>query len=200
MATIQRMKRYCRSAGIVALLLGAAAAGCSGEKPASSENDPNTPAVVGAPPVVLTSDTLRPDTTADTQIKIASVKLDLTAEYAILGLATIKGDRAMISQYYLPDGVLRIGVNEFAGTQKVVEGWLLLARRGALTEIERRPGKIVWVGDVYTDSGTYTLRSNGENGKVREEKGRFVAMWQFAGMPAHWTMKSDHLMTPTSKP
>lgn len=169
------------------LLLAAAACG---KQDARANADPNAPAVVKAPPVVLASDTEKKiDTTHNVPMMLA--KTTMTRNYAILGMAISRGDRQMIGLQYAPDAKLTTPAGTMTGANAIehlysgLTGLKTFQRMSLVTKI---------VDSTIADSGMYVMvikRAGVADSSV--ERGNYAAVWRVRAEPQEWFMTKDHL-------
>jgi hypothetical protein len=170
-------------------------AACGGEKSGTAKN-PDKPAVVVAPPIVLPSDTARPDTTAETQQKLDKAGRELNAEYALLGAAAVFGDLPTVATFYANDATLWLGDSTYVGKTRISTALATFMKRASVKEIVRRSVKMTVSDSVYADSGIYGMLSQRPGGNRVDERGTFVTEWVFGGSPKRWTIRKDDIRKP----
>jgi hypothetical protein len=169
---------------------------CSTRDSAShaSADDPNRPAVIRLPPPILPSDTAKPDTTEQTQARIAFARNVLIQGYAVISASLAFRDPALLREVYSPDAVLQTPDSTYRGLAAVSAGLAALARGASITELRRSPDRILMGPDsTVLDSGTYVIVSKREGGPEREQRGRYGATWRMLAPPMAWALKSDRL-------
>ncbi len=171
-------------------------AACSESKTAAdaSKADPNKPAVIQAPPVVLHSDTAKPDTMPAYRARMEAAAGDLRAEHSILITAAMLNDRRMVGSMLAPNAVVRLSDTTISGRDAVVNGLVDFALRTSLRDMQRYSRAIHAAGTTYTDSGAYVLTSQRGIAKPREERGTYVSVWDRGdGSEARWQLLRDEL-------
>lgn len=174
---------------------------CSESKTAAdaSKADPNKPAVIQVPPVVLTSDTAKPDTMPAHRARMEAAAGDLRAEYSIMITAAMMNDRRMVGSMVAPNAVVRLADTTLTGRDAIVNGLVDFTLRTSLRDMQRYSRAIHAAGTTYTDSGSYVLTSQRGIAKPREERGTYVSVWNRGdGSEARWQMLRDEL-TPDSQ-
>ncbi len=174
-------------------LLGA---GCSTPKDAAeaAKADPNKPAVIQAPPIILPSDTAKPDTMPAYRARMDEAVSDHRAEYSVMGAASALGDRRTLSSMFAADAVVRLGDTTFTGRDAIVTGLVDFALRTSLREAHRFSRTLNAIGTTYTDSGTYVLISRRGIAKPTEQRGTYVTVWNRTdGAALRWQIMRDEL-------
>lgn len=191
-------RRVTISRGLVALALGTlASAGC---KARDSAADPSRPAVVKAPPLVLPSDTMKPDTTTSHRDRMQALSRELVQPYALMAAAAVWGDRRMLGSFYAPDGVLKFDDSTFTGRDRVVEALVSRGRLAGLAEWNRQSRVLTGHPDsVYVDSGSYVMVAKRPGAKDRTERGLYVATWRHQGGDNPWILLRDEIKPATSR-
>jgi hypothetical protein len=170
---------------------------CDKRDARASAADPNAPAVVKAPPVVLPSDTEKKiDTTHNVPMLLA--KSTIARNYAILGMAISRADRQMIALQYSTDAKLTTPGGTFIGANAIVQsysgltGLKTFVRQSLVTKI---------VDSTVADSGMYAIvikRAGSADSTV--QRGNYSALWRVRAEPEEWVMSSDHLYPVQAKP
>jgi hypothetical protein len=178
--------------GITALALGAL--GPVGCKARDSAADPSRPAVVKAPPVILPSDTAKPDTMASHMERMARLSRELAEPYALIAFGAVNGDRRLLSTIYAPDAVFVLGDSAHRGLASVVDAVIAVGRQTGLADWTRQSRVLTGHSDsTYVDSGFYVMRARRQGGPSRESRGTYVATWRHLGGPTPWVLLRDEL-------
>lgn len=178
------------------LLAALAAAACGKAGSGSPANDPERPAVVKAPPIVLPSDTAHPDTMPAHRERMEELKHQINEWHGFAGSMAVFGDRKALVSFYAPDATVRIDGTTFSGAQQVANGIVDLARRSAMREFLRAPRTVNATDSVAVDSGVYGILSQRDGGPKREERGTYVTTWKRTGDPQQpWVILHD-VLTP----
>jgi hypothetical protein len=158
---------------------------------ASNAADPNTPAVVTAPPPVLPSDTIRkvipPVVTAD------AARMTLSRDYAVLGAAFAFGDQKMIVSSYAPTAELTTPNGTFTGQTAIVKEYKSFGMDGSVKEFSRRSARLNVVDSTVVDSGTFTVVRARTRADSTVESGAYASVWRIHAPPDDWVMTKDHL-------
>lgn len=157
------------------------------------KTDPNLPAVVQAPPIILPSDTARPDTMPEYRERMEAAQRELIPQYAVIGAAGVFGDRRMLASIYAPSATLRLGDSTYSGGTPVVTALADFFRRSAITDMVRQSESTNAVDSVYTDSGSYLMVSKRPGTAESHERGRYVAKWRLLPRDPRWSLLSDEL-------
>jgi hypothetical protein len=175
--------------GMALAVLCLASAACNKPDARANAADPNTPAVVKAPPVVLASDTAKkPDTT---EISMLLAKTTTARNYAILGLAIARGDQAMVGAEYGPDAKLITPSGTFTGKNAIVH---LYSGFVGLKSFQRISRVTTIKDSTVADSGSYAMvirRAGAADSTV--ERGSYSSLWRVHAEPLEWVMWSDRL-------
>jgi hypothetical protein len=176
----------------------ALAAACNGKSDAPASAD--RPAVVQAPPVILPSDTAKPDTTAQHLEKMASLMRELSQPYALISAGIIFGDRRMVTSFYAPQAEVTIADSTYKGVTDVANALVAFGRRSGMTEWNRAPWRLTGKPDsIYIDSGYYVMTAQRPGGPKHQERGTYVATWRHIGGPDPWVLLKDHIVPGTGK-
>ncbi len=179
------------SIGMIACA-GFIAACAGGESPDTS--DPNRPAVVKGPPVILPSDTAKPDTMPAYRERMQSLSGELASQYALVGAGMGFRDPALLRAVYAPDAVVVMGDSTFSGIERIAAGLIEMGRRSGMSELNRSTRSFNGKGDsIYVDSGFYIMRAERPGGTAREERGSYVSTWRHLGGPQPWVLRRDEL-------
>jgi hypothetical protein len=166
----------------------------------ASRADPNKPAVLQYPPVILPSDTAKPDTMPEYMEKIARAKSEILPEYSLITAASVMGDRRTLGAELADDVVIKMAGVTLSGRDSAVAGLVLFARRNSLREILRQSHSLNAIGTTYTDSGAYLMVAQRGVAKPVEQRGTYVTVWRRgSGTEPKWQMVSDEL-TPDPAP
>jgi hypothetical protein len=175
--------------GMALSILSLTAAACSKPDARANAADPNTPAVVKAPPVVLASDTAKkPDSAA---VSMLLAKTTTARNYAILGFAISRGDLQMVGAQYSPEAKLTTPSGTYAGKNAIAH---LYAGLVGLKTFQRTSRMTTLKDSTVADSGTYTMvikRAGAADSSV--EHGSYSSLWRVHPEPLEWVMWSDHL-------
>jgi hypothetical protein len=140
-------------AGLVAAACGKAA---RTDAPAS---DPNRPAVVQSPPVILRPYTAHSDTMTAYRERMDSLAGEMSKRHGFMGAMVVMGDRRVLASYYHPDAKLTIGDSTFSGPPQIATGLVMLARNTSIKEFLRGPRVVHATDSVAVDSGAYLIIS-----------------------------------------
>lgn len=181
--------------GLVALAAGTlAVAGCKARDSDSAAADPSRPAVVKAPPVVLPSDTAKPDTMPDHIQRMADLSRQLAEPYALIAFGAVNADRRLLTSFYGPEAVFALGDSTYKGMTAVVDALIDMGRRTGLADWSRQSWILTGHPDsIYVDSGAYVMQARRPGGTARESRGTYVATWRHLGGPTPWVLLRDEL-------
>ena len=169
--------------------------------PSGKADDPNKPALVKGPPVVLPSDTLKPDTVGAARANLDAARIELTQNYAVLSAAAIFGDQRMLNSMYAPNAVLLMSDSTFNGAAAAAAEMAALARRISMTEMQRAPLATTLLPDsVVSDSGSYVITSKRGAQNAVVQRGVYSARWRMHAPGTPWTLMADRLIPLTSVP
>jgi hypothetical protein len=181
--------------GFVALSV--AGMGCGG-KADSAQGDPNRPAVVKGPPIILPADTAKPDTMPAHQRKANSMRGALVDPYAVIAAGVGFGDPKLLGSVFAPDAVVKYGDSTYTGANNVVNSLLRMNQRQGLKDLTHASHTLNWRDSTYTDSGYYTMKYGRDGAPLREERGTYVAVWEHVGSgTSPWLLHRD-VLTPSN--
>jgi len=166
------------------------------------KTDPNLPAIVQAPPIILPSDTARPDTMPEYRDRMEAARPELMREYSVMAAAAVFGDRPMLSSIYSPAVTLRLGDSTHTGRAAATVAVINFFQRSGIVELIRQSDTLNAIDSVYTDSGNYLMVAKRPGAAESHERGRYVAKWRLMPRGPRWSLLSDEL-TPdpaTKKP
>ena len=161
--------------------------------------DPNLPAVVQAPPLVLPGDTMRTDTVPAYRERMAVAIGEIYREYGVLQAAAVLGDRRMLAAIYSTDATLRIGDSTYTGSVSLVNAMAGFFSRASVTDMTRQSRAINAVDSVYTDSGSYVMVSKRAGGRETSEQGTYVSKWRLRPTSPRWVLQHDELTPAAAK-
>jgi len=179
----------------------AAIAACTSQDDARKV-DPNIPAVVQAPPIILPSDTAKPDTMPAYQARMKSARIELLPEYGFITAGAAFGDYGMLASIYSPDATLSVGDSTYVGGTRIAAALVDFFRRYSVSDLTRQPGTVNAVDSVYTDSGRYEIVSKRGIQPAVTERGGYVAKWRLLPRDPRWSLLSDEFTpdSPAKKP
>jgi hypothetical protein len=185
---------------MVLVAVTAAACGKAGRSDAPA-SDPDRPAVVVGPRVVLPSDTAHPDTMPAYRERMEDLKRRVSEWHGFVGAMVVFGDRKVLLSYYAPSATVRIADTTLTGAQQIANGLVDLGRRTSIREFLRAPYRVHATDSVAVDSGTYGILMQREGGPRREERGTYVTTWHRTANPQQpWVILRDVLKPdPTGK-
>lgn len=160
----------------------------------AAKTDPNRPAVVQAPPVVLPSDTAKPDTMPAYRERMEAAQRELATDYAMISATAILQDARTLAGEYAPDAVLKLGGSTYTGQAQVVNALIEFMRRSSVKDLQRRSYSLNAVDSVYTDSGVYAMLSQRTGGAPVEERGTYVSVWRLRSGTPRWELRRDEIM------
>jgi hypothetical protein len=178
---------------MVPAMLCALVASCGRKAEPAKASDPNTPAVVKLPPLILPSDTAKPDTMQSHREKMNAALSVLVREYAVLGAATVFGDRRMIETQFAPDAVLVTSDSSYKGSVAIANALAALATSKSLREFNHSSRGFRIADSIVVDSGTYTLISKRAGADSLLERGVYVASWRMHAPPLTWVIRKEEL-------
>lgn len=154
-------------------------AACSESKNVAdaSKADPNTPAVIQAPPIILPSDTAKVDTMPAYRDRMSAALSEINPEYSLLTATAVLGDRRMLAATLAPDVTMRLADTTFTGRDAAVFGFTDFMLRNSVKDLLRQSRVLNAIGPTYTDSGQYLMVSQRGVGKPVEQRGTYVSVW-----------------------
>jgi ketosteroid isomerase-like protein len=174
---------------VVAVGLSAACGGTGDQAGA------DRPAVVQVPAPLVPGDTMKIDTMPGHHDKMQATAREFTREYTLLAAAMGYGDRRMMSTIYDQNATLTIGDSVRHGNDAIASVWADFARAGSIRAFGRLSRRVEAVGELYVDSGTYTIQSQRTEGPMKEDHGRYVTHWKRDMVGKNpWIIMSDELM------
>jgi hypothetical protein len=159
----------------------------------SAAKDPNTPAVVQAPSVVLASDTAKKDTTPSAVVTMDGAKRVLASNFAVLGAAIAFGDRQMIGANFAPDAEVVTPDTTYKGLVAIANGLGRLGRANSLRDFQRRSVTMKIVDSTVIDSGVYVVLTKRPGADSVLERGRYATTWRIHPPPGEWLITHDRL-------
>lgn len=180
----------------VLLLVGSLVVGAIGcGKPRDAvRDDPNRPAVVQAPPVVLPSDTAKPDTMMNHRERMSQLSRELLEPYATISAGIVFRDRRLLTGVYAPLAELTLDDSLYKGTTNIADALIAMGQRSGLTDWQRHSRVLSsHVDSIYVDSGYYAMRAARPGGVKREETGSYVSTWRHLGGPTPWVLLKDQI-------
>lgn len=168
-------------------------AACGRKTEPVKASDPNTPAVVKLPPLILPSDTATPDTMDSHREKMNAVRSVLVRGYAVLGAATVFGDRRMLATQFAPDAVLVTSDSSYKGSIAIADALAALGTSKSLREFNHSSRGFRIADSIVVDSGTYTLISKRTGADSLVERGVYVTSWRMHAPPLSWMIKKEEL-------
>jgi hypothetical protein len=181
----------------VVTLIGAVACG----RPGASANasDPNTPAVVKVPPVVLQSDTARIPVHVDSAATWQEARSTVSRDYAVLGAAFTYADPKLLLSSYSPTAVLTTPNGTFTGHDAILKEFRGFGMDGSVKAFTRQSQVLKVVDSTVADSGIYTFvrKRNGADSTVT--RGTYATVWQIIPPPKDWVITRDRLYPATKK-
>jgi hypothetical protein len=183
---------------MVLFVFAVAACGNNSGSAPGANDDPNKPAVVKAPRVVLPSDTAKPDTMAAHNTKIALIHGKLEIYRANLDAAIAFQDTKWLSTLYAPDAKLTTSDTVFEGSRSIAIGLARMTVARSVRSINHRSSGFSVLDSIVTDSGTYLIVSRRALADSVLERGKYVTAWRMHTEPLNWAIKNDRL-TPAGK-
>lgn len=161
---------------------------------AGRKTDPNLPAVVQGPKLILASDTAHPDTLRDHRSRMSALSNELGEPYSLIAAAINFGDPRLLATIYSPDAVFAFGDSTYAGVLNVSRALVDMGRRSGLTDFVRMSRSLTGHPDsIYVDSGEYVMHAKRPGGVMRTERGTYAATWRHLGPPSGWVLRRDVL-------
>ncbi len=162
---------------------------CGKQGARANASDPNAPAVVKAPPVVLASDTAKnkaePVVEQDVAINIVS------RNYALAGAAFSMLDPKLIVAAYDPYAEVTTPNGTFTGITAILKELKSFGMDGSVKEFNRQSLVLKIVDSTVVDSGYYQVIRKSARSDSTVERGAYAAEWRIH--PGHWLMTKDHL-------
>ncbi|HVZ49639.1 MAG TPA: hypothetical protein VG916_12720 [Gemmatimonadaceae bacterium] len=179
--------------GIGVVMAGAVACG-GGAREDTRPADPARPAIVKAPPVVLPSDTAKPDTMEAHRLRMGALTPQILNTYTIVTGGMAFRNPRLLASVYAPNAELVLGDSTYRGSKAIADGLIAMGRRISVSDWGRQSRVLSSLPDsIYVDSGTYVLRGAGPGNSPREEFGNYVARWRHVGGPAPWVLLRDEI-------
>jgi hypothetical protein len=176
--------------GMALPILCLAVAACSKPDAHANAADPNTPAVVKAPPPLLPADTVKkeiPPLVPDDQLHAKLSQL-----YALAGAGLSFVDPKLIGAAYAPAAELTTPNGTFTGTQAIIKEYQSFGMDGSVKDFQRQSGITKIVDSTVVDSGVYAVTRQ-RGGTTTTEQGAYAAEWRIHPPPMEWVMTKDHL-------
>ena len=183
-----------RGMALAASILAVAACNSNNGSTAGAKDDPNKPAVVKVPPVVLASDTAKPDTLPQNRMKMDAIRLKLAENYAVMSAAIAHHDARMLSMMYAPDAQLATSDSLFEGTRPIAIGLAQFGVARSVRSFDRKSSGFAVVDSTVTDSGSYVILSQRTGADSLFERGKYVTSWRMHTEPLVWAIHRDHLV------
>ena len=187
-----------RGMALVALILAVSACNNNNGSTPGAKDDPNKPAVVKVPPIVLASDTAKPDTMQHHRMKMDAIRLKLAENYAIMDAAITHHDARMVASMYAPDAQLTTSDSIFEGARPIAIGLSHLSVARSVRSFGRRSLGFATADSIVTDSGSYVILSQRAGADSLIERGKYVTSWRMHDAPLAWTIHRDHLAPVTN--
>lgn len=192
------MTRYASVFACIGLLVVGAACGPRGDL---SQADPNRPAVVKAPALILPSDTMKPDTMTPHRERMELVSRELLGQYGLVAFSLVNADRRLLASIYDTSIVLAIGDSTWRGRLPVISALTQLARSISMKEFSRASHHVESIGDTYLDSGSYVIVAQRAGAKVAQQSGTYVSRWRLQpNADVRWVLLEDRLSPPSLAP
>ena len=174
-----------------------AAVGCS--SPKADMPDVNRPVVIKGPPVIIASDTAKPDTMGQTREWVDFARMThLQPDYAVAVAAATFGDRKTLHAIYAPNVELETPDGKFSGVDAVAGEMISFARRISLLEIRRAPEVTLLLADsIVSDSGAYAVVVKRGDRPALHQQGAYAAKWRMRPPGGQWLLLTDRLYPPT---
>jgi hypothetical protein len=175
----------------VVALIGVAACG----KPRADANatDPNLPAVVKVPPVVLASDTAQKPVHVDSAATWQEARSTVNRNYAVLGAAFTYGDPMLLLSSYAPTAVLTTPNGSFTGHQAILKEFRGFGMDGSVKVFTRQSQVLKVVDSTVLDSGIYTFVRKRGGADSTVTRGTYATVWQIVPPPKDWVITKDRL-------
>jgi hypothetical protein len=180
-----------------ATLLGVVALVACGGNEAKPKDDPNARAVVGAPPVVLPSDTAKPDTTAALAARQEEARQRFVQAYAFISGMMVLGDAKALLPLYASGARLTTPTDGVEGADRVAPAMVTLGRRLGLKDLRRASRSITFhPGNIVADSGYYVIVTQRGEGAEKTEQGIYATQWRMLPVGQEWQIVSDRIYAP----
>ncbi|MFI5244186.1 MAG: nuclear transport factor 2 family protein [Gemmatimonadales bacterium] len=170
---------------------------CSKPDARANAADPNTPAVVKAPPPVLPGDTIRkqPEPVVSTE----EARNIVSRNYALLGAAFAFVDPKLVNAAYAPTAELTTPNGTFTGQAAILKEYQSFGMDGSVKEFTRQSAVLQIVDSTVVDSGAYTVVRKREGADSTVVRGAYASVWRIHPPPMEWVMTKDHLYPATKK-
>ena len=183
-----------RGMALAALILAVSACTNNSGSTPGAKDDPYKPAVVKVPPIVLASDTAKPDTMQQHRMKMDAIRLKLAENYAVMDAAISHHDTRMLSVMYAPDAQLTTSDSLFEGARPIAVGLAQLSVARSVRSFSRQSSGFAVVDSTVTDSGSYVILSQRTGADSLFERGKYVTSWRVHNEPLAWAIHRDHLV------
>jgi len=190
------MMRSAQWRGMALPILCLIVTACGKQDARANANDPNAPAVVKAPPVVLASDTAKKE--IPPIVSDQDALLTISRNYALAGSGLVMGDLKLILSAYAPGAEFITPNGKFSGTAAILKEWTGLNVGGSVKDFVRQSARRQVVDSTVLDSGTFFVTRKKGPGEPVTEQGAYSAVWRIQAPPLEWVMTKDHLY-PASK-
>ena len=184
-----------RGMALAALILAVSACTNNSGSTPGAKDDPNKPAVVKVPPIVLASDTAKPDTMQQHRMKMDAIRVKLAENYAVMNAAISQHDTRMLSVMYAPDAQLTTSDSLFEGARPIAIGLARLSVARSVRSFTRQSSGFAVADSIVTDSGSYVILSQRAGADSLFEHGKYVTSWRMHGDPLAWAIHRDHLVS-----
>jgi hypothetical protein len=182
--------------GMALPILCLAIAACSKPDARGNAADPNTPAVVKAPPPILASDTAKKE--IPSVVTEDAARMMLSRLNALAGAGLAFSDPRLILGAYAPTAELTTPNGKFTGRQAIVKEYQSFGMDGSVKDFRRQSARLKIVDSTVVDSGTYTVTRKRDGAEATTEMGAYASVWRIHPPPIDWVMTQDHLY-PASK-
>lgn len=164
---------------------------CSKPDANANSADPNTPAVVKAPQVVLASDTAKK---VPEPVVAKDVALNMVSRnYALAGAGLSMMDAKLIVGAYAPAAELTTPNGKFTGQTAIVKEFQSFGMDGSVKEFTRQSLMLNIVDSTVVDSGYYQVTRKTARSDSTVERGAYASVWRIHPPPMDWVMTADHL-------
>ena len=185
------MMRSAQWRGMALPILCLALTACGKASSRAVAADPNTPAVVKVPPVILQSDTARPETVP--VVSMQDARLTLSRDYALLGAGLAFVDPRLIQGAYSPTAEFTTPNGKFTGNAEILKEYQSFGMDGSVKDFQRVSAAMKVVDSTVVDSGTYTVLRKRTPGDSTVEHGVHASIWRIHPAPMAWVMTRDRL-------